>query len=56
MIRDVKHLLERDDIRSEMGKRARNYAEKTHGFIDNKDKITKFFSMALNESKFKRKQ
>jgi hypothetical protein len=36
-----------------MGKRARAYAEKEHGFEHNKDKIADFFSKIVSKPQFR---
>ncbi|OFW52516.1 MAG: hypothetical protein A2163_08195 [Actinobacteria bacterium RBG_13_35_12] len=49
MVKDVTYLIENDKERIEMGKRARAYAEKEHGFENNKDKIVQFFTEVVTK-------
>jgi len=51
LVRDVKLLVERDEERLSMGKRARAYAENAHGFERNIERISEYFSGVLKEHK-----
>jgi glycosyltransferase involved in cell wall biosynthesis len=48
LVKDVKHLIENDQGRIDIGKRARAYAEEVHGFEHNAGKIADFFSNIID--------
>ena len=50
LVRDIIYLVERDEDRLEMGKRARRYAEEMHGFARNAGKIAEFFDTVVSEA------
>jgi len=53
LAKDVTYLIENDHDRIEMGKRARAYAEREHGFEHNKNKIADFFSKIVSKPQFR---
>jgi glycosyltransferase involved in cell wall biosynthesis len=51
MVKDVTFLIENDEERISMGKRARAYAEEEHGFEHNAEKIAQFFTEVITKQK-----
>lgn len=50
LVKDVTSLIENDNERDEMGKRARAYAEYAHGFEHNKEKLAEFFTKIVTNN------
>ncbi len=49
LVKDVGFLVENNKLRRDMGKRARDYAERVHGFNRNFQNIANFFSQVVDE-------
>jgi glycosyltransferase involved in cell wall biosynthesis len=43
-VSDVEYLIKNNNLRKEMGKRARQYAEKVHGLNGNRENYVRFFN------------